>query len=98
MELLVFYKAIETKSTDMLQAAMSSNWQAVADCEKACAVLIGELRAQAEAQTLSAQERKEKTRIMQRILRNDAQIRLLAEPWLATLEYMGTAPAGSALH
>ena len=65
MELLDFYKAIETKSTDMLQAAMSSNWQAVADCEKACAVLIGELRAQAEAQTLSAQERKEKTRIMQ---------------------------------
>ena len=49
MELLDFYKAIETKSTDMLQAAMSSNWQAVADCEKACAVLIGELRAQAEA-------------------------------------------------
>ena len=33
MELLDFYKAIETK----------------------CAVLIGELRAQAEAQTLSAQ-------------------------------------------
>lgn len=98
MQLLDFYKAIENKSTDMLQAAMNSNWDAVADCEKACSVLIGELRAQGKQQALSSQERKEKTRIMQRILRNDAQIRLLAEPWLATLEYMGTAPAGSALH
>lgn len=98
MQLLDFYKAIENKSADMLQAAMNSNWDAVADCEKACCVLIGELRAQGEQQALSSQERKEKTRIMQRILRNDAQIRLLAEPWLATLEYMGTAAAGSALH
>ncbi len=82
-------------------AASRHEQQLASSCRlrKACAVLIlGELRAQAEAQTLSAQERKEKTRITQRILRNDAQIRLLAEPWLATLEYMGTAPAGSALH
>jgi flagellar protein FliT len=28
------------------------------------------------------EQRKEKTRIMQRILNNDAQIRYLAEPWL----------------
>lgn len=98
MQLLDFYKAIEHKSADMLQAAMHSDWEAVADCEKACTVLIGELRAQARQQNLSAQERKEKTRIMQRILRNDAQIRVLAEPWLMTLEHLGTAPAGTALH
>lgn len=98
MELLDFYKAIESKSTDMLQAAMQSDWDAVAQCEQACAVLIGELRAKAEEQALTAQQRKEKTRIMQRILQNDAQIRILAEPWLATLEHMGKMPAGSVLH
>ena len=98
MQLLDFYKAIEHTSADMLQAAMHSNWEAGAECEKACAVLIGELRAQAAQQELSPAQRKEKTRIMQRILQNDAQIRVLAEPWLATLEHLGTAAAGTTLH
>lgn len=97
-QLLDFYKAIESKSADMLQAAMQSDWDAVVDCEKACAVLIGELRAQGQQNQLSPEERKEKTRIMQRILKNDAQIRILAEPWLATLEHMGRMPAGQTLH
>lgn len=88
MQLLDYYKAIETKSTDMLQAAQQQNWDAVVDCEKACGVLINELRVQAEASALSGLERKEKMRIMQRILRNDAQIRCLAEPWLSHFEHM----------
>jgi flagellar protein FliT len=46
---------------------------------------------------LSVVERKEKTRIMQRILRNDAQIRILAEPWLAQLDHLGKVPA-SVMH
>ncbi len=98
MQLLDFYRAIENTSADMLQAAMNSDWEAVADYEKACAVLIGELRAQAAQHELSPEQRKEKTRIMQRILQNDAQIRVLAEPWLATLEHLGAVPTSSALH
>lgn len=97
MQLLDYYKAIETKSTDMLQAAQQQNWDAVVDCEKACGVLINELRVQAEASALSGLERKEKMRIMQRILRNDAQIRVLAEPWLAQLDHLGKVPA-SVMH
>lgn len=98
MQLLDFYKAIESKSADMLEAAQQSNWDAVAQCEQACSLLIGQLRTMAQDQGLSAQERKEKTRIMQRILQNDAQIRVLAEPWLASLEHLGKLPAGSVLH
>lgn len=97
MQLLDYYKAIEAKSADMLQAAQLHNWDAVVDCEKACGVLINELRVHAEASGLSALERKEKVRIMQRILRNDAQIRVLAEPWLAKLDHLGAVPA-SAMH
>lgn len=99
MQLLDFYKAIESKSADMLAAAQQSDWQAVADCERACAVLIGELRVQGQSAQLSLELRREKTRIMQRILRNDAQIRILAEPWLASLEHMGRLPSSQqALH
>ena len=51
-------------------------------------LLIEQLRFQAEQQELLPEHRKEKTVIMQRILRNDAQIRTLAEPWLAQFEHM----------
>lgn len=98
-QLLDFYKAIEGQSAAMLAAAQQNDWQTVADCEKSCTVLIGELRIQGEKTPLSPELRREKTRIMQRILRNDAQIRILAEPWLATLENMGRMPAAQkALH
>ena len=97
MRLLDYYKAIEAKSADMLQAAQSHDWDAVVGCEKACGLLINELRVQADQSELSAAERKEKMRIMQRILRNDAQIRVLAEPWLAQLDHLGKVPA-SVMH
>lgn len=96
--MLDYYKAIEAKSAQMLSAAMTQDWEQVVECEKSCTVLIGELRVQSQSQALTAEQRKEKTRIMQSILRNDAQIRILAEPWLATLEHMGRVPATSVLH
>ena len=37
---------------------------------------------------MTPDERKEKARIMQRILRADAEIRCLAEPWLGDLEQL----------
>jgi flagellar protein FliT len=47
-----------------------------------------QLRLKAHDEPLAPEQRKEKARIMQRILRNDAQIRTLAEPWLAQFEHM----------
>ena len=86
--LIDYYKAIEASSAKMLEAAKLKDWDEVVRCEGACAVLIEQLRFQAQAQELAPEHRKEKTRIMQRILRNDAQIRCLAEPWLAQFEHL----------
>ena len=96
--MLDYYKAIEAKSSEMLSAALLQDWDSVVACEKSCSVLIDDLRVQAQSKALTAEQRKEKTRIMQSILRNDAQIRVLAEPWLATLEHMGKLPSSSVLH
>ncbi|QTW18954.1 flagellar protein FliT [Comamonas kerstersii] len=96
--LLDYYKAIEAKSAEMLSAAMQQDWDGVMECEKLCSLLIDELRVQSQAVQLTPEQRKEKTRIMQSILRNDAQIRVLAEPWLAQIEHMGKMPASSVLH
>jgi flagellar protein FliT len=84
--LIDYYKAIEASSQRMLDAARAQNWDDVVGCEGACAVLIEQLRARAATEELSPEMRREKTKIMQRILQNDAQIRYLTEPWLEQCE------------
>ncbi len=57
-------------------------------------MLIAQLKNAAQSGQLMQNEAKEKSRIMQRILLNDAEIRHLAEPWLEDLDnMMGGKPA-----
>lgn len=84
--LINYYKAIEDSSRKMLEAAKAEDWDEVVRFERACAVLIGQLREKARSEDLLPEQRSEKSKIMLRILNNDAQIRYLAEPWLLTLE------------
>ena len=86
--LLEYYEAIEKASAEMLAAARSGNWDEVVKLEGACAVLIAQLKNAAQSRELVKAEAKEKSRIMQRILLNDAEIRHLAEPWLEELDHM----------
>ncbi|MFZ1499632.1 MAG: flagellar protein FliT [Giesbergeria sp.] len=86
--LIDYYKAIEDSSSKMLEAAQAKDWDGVVRYEGTCAVLIEELRFKAQEHDLLPEHRKEKTVIMQRILRNDAKIRCLAEPWMAQFEHM----------
>jgi flagellar protein FliT len=101
-QLLNYYEAIERASADMLAAARGGNWDEVLKLEGACVLLISQLKsaAQGEApshgnkpqaapgatQALTVEAAKLKSRIMQRILVNDAEIRHLAEPWLKDLD------------
>lgn len=84
--LIDYYKAIEDSSAKMLDAAKSEDWDRVVQFEGTCAILIEQLRLKAHTEELLPAQRSEKARIMQRILMNDAQIRYLAEPWLAHFE------------
>ena len=84
--LLYYYEAIEKASSDMLEAARTGNWDHVVKLEGACALLISQLKHAAAKQALGAEEAQLKSRIMQRILVNDAEIRQLAEPWLEDLD------------
>jgi flagellar protein FliT len=86
--LLSYYEAIEQASADMLSAARSGNWDEVVKLEGACVLLISQLKHAAAQRQLAPEESKLKTRIMQRILLNDAEIRHLAEPWLEDLDQM----------
>jgi flagellar protein FliT len=84
--LLNYYEAIEQASSDMLEAARGGNWDQVVKLESACALLISQLKHAASQTALGAEEAQLKSRIMQRILVNDAEIRCLAEPWLEELD------------
>jgi flagellar protein FliT len=85
-QLLHYYEAIERASQDMLDAARNGNWDAVVKLEGACALLISQLKHAASTRPLGSEEAQLKSRIMQRILVNDAEIRHLAEPWLEQLD------------
>jgi flagellar protein FliT len=84
--LLTYYEAIERASQDMLEAARAGNWGHVVKLEGACALLISQLKHAAACAPMAADEAQLKSRIMQRILLNDAEIRQLAEPWLEELD------------
>jgi len=97
-QLLSYYEAIERASADMLNAAREGKWDEVLKLEGACVLLISQLKNAAQAGEDSAPgdtvpnvpqdvgAAKVKSRIMQRILVNDAEIRHLAEPWLQDLD------------
>lgn len=95
-QLLSYYEAIEQASADMLSAARSGNWDEVVKLEGACVLLITRLKqaahepahhaAPAAADPVAVEAAKAKSRLMQRILVNDAEIRQLAEPWLQDLD------------
>lgn len=86
--LITFYEAIERASADMLEAARAGNWDHVIKLEGACVLLISQLKNAARANALSAEESQLKSRIMKRVLVNDAEIRHLAEPWLEDIDDM----------
>ena len=83
---LRYYEAIEQASADMLDAARAGDWDQVVKLEGACALLISQLKQAARELPLGQDEARVKSRIMQRILVNDAEVRHLAEPWLPELQ------------
>ena len=86
--LLSYYEAIEKASADMLDAARTGNWDHVIKLEGACVLLISQLKNAARGSALSGEESQLKSRIMKRVLVNDAEIRHLAEPWIEDLDQM----------
>ena len=105
-QLLSYYEAIERASVDMLNAARAGNWDEVVKLEGACVLLISKLKNAAQdadglpvavpPQAMAAA--KAKSRIMQRILVNDAEIRHLAEPWLQDLDDTLAGRSNHSLH
>jgi flagellar protein FliT len=98
VSLIDCYRFIEKSSQQMLDAAKLEDWERVAQFEGICSVLIGSLRERARTEELMPEEKREKGRILCAILRNDAQIRDLAEPWLDEMSTKSSCQPGHYLH
>jgi len=97
--LIGYYHAIEAASMRMLIAAQQQDWEEMLRQQEACTVHIEQLRSAAQGEELSPAQRRERSGIMQRILANDAQIRLLTEPWMEQLEgLLNGQLGGSGVH
>jgi len=79
------YEAIAASSHRMLDAARREDWDEVAREEEACRALILALK-RAHAAGTTPIGRRQKLALMRAMLADDAEVRDLAEPWLARLQ------------
>lgn len=84
--LLACYEALEVASKDMVDAARNGDWTSVTQIQMTASLLIAQLRLQLQDDDLNRQDMRRKLRIMRRIVQNDAELRVLAQPWLRTLD------------
>lgn len=78
--LLGHYLQIEGASLAMLSAARRRDWPGVSDCEDAIRTLANHLDAERPQALLSPHGRRERLRILHRLVQIDAEVRRLVDP------------------
>ena len=96
LTLLDRYLAIADTSRAMVDAARAKDWQEVGRLERKCMSQVHQLKMAAQVETLCPSQQHARVQLLRSILADDAEIRRLAEPWLAELEHLllpGQRPA-----
>ncbi len=86
-ETLARYRALEQHCAQILEAAHVDDWPRVRRLGRRSKALIASLPAPA-AQPMDEASRREKFRLLRSIVRIDAQIRHLAQPWTLRVDRM----------
>lgn len=82
------YEEILITTNKMLVAAQNSEWEELIGLEKECKSLTNKLVANNSGNMLSNELQQKKIEIIHQVLANDAQIRLITEPWMKQLQNM----------
>jgi flagellar protein FliT len=80
----------------MLEAAMQSDWDRVEQIESQCCEMITRLKQVSQRDVLNEVEERRRIALLREILRDDARMRLHAEPWLRDLEEYLSPPRNPA--
>jgi flagellar protein FliT len=91
---MAYYESIGHVTRLMLQAAQNQDWEMLGEAEACCAQLIDRLKAMPrESLALPPEASQRRHEIIVGLLADDAQIRLLTQPWLSKLEaILGVGP------
>jgi flagellar protein FliT len=79
------YESLAEKSTAMLEAARRREWDTVIEIERECEALLAGLKANGDLIPLDESARRRKVQLIRSLLVQDAEIRDLAQPWMAEL-------------
>ena len=90
------YARMAHASNRMLLAAREDDWDQVCKVEQECSDLIAELSRMGDLSPTDPELRQRKLGLMKRVLADDAEIRLLSQPWLRKLESILKAPTMTA--
>ncbi len=86
------YEEMSARSARMVAAARAKDWDALVTLESSVAVLREALINDDDNSSLSEAEREQKTRLIQRILEDDAEVRRHTEPWMEKVrQFLGSA-------
>lgn len=94
-KLLSCYEAIATASGRMLDAARAADWENLVRAEADCAALISEARDLRAACDCSTTGEARRLSALRKVMADDAEIRALMQPWLATLDRALTGRDGA---
>jgi len=93
-EVLAMYENIAGLSTQMVQAARSSDWDGLSKLEGQCAAEARGVAA-GPVPALSGAPRMRKIDLLKQIMANDRAIRDVTEPWMTQLSKVMEAPRQS---
>lgn len=82
------YEAMQTLTSQMVEAASASDWDQLADLERRCAAHVQTLKNHADDLPMSGEHRVTKIQIIRKLLDDDRKIRDLTMPWMAHLSAM----------
>lgn len=85
-EILGIYERISALTGEMLAVARAGDWERLVALERDCSALIAHLPASESEATADPEFLSRKAAIIRKVLGDDAEIRLLVEPWLGQLE------------
>ena len=83
--ILSIYEGISDLTKQMLAAAQRSDWDGLIALEKDCGTLFARLLSTDDNEARTLEFRQRKAELIRSVLDDDAQIRLLVEPWLVNL-------------
>lgn len=90
------YRRMADASQRMLDAARQDDWDRVCLVERECAGLVAELSTMGDLAPADPGLRRQKIDLMKRVLADDAELRLLSQPWLRKLETLMRTPDNTA--